>query len=387
AATPVGRLAPRGNALADGFEHDVLADVVMRALAEARITPRDVGSLVFTQAPPTTRQLGFATFVAARLGMRPTAQLAEVQQMGITGGLAFSQAAADVQLGRAEYALALGVAIQSGADSAAAMDHSVRVVGDVDFQSPFGITPIAWYALDAARYMHETGASRADIAHVALKSRAFAAMNPLAQFREPLTIADVLAQPMVVEPLGRLEVPARADGAICLVLCSEERARASGLAAAVVGGRGFGSDGFHQMGDVIHDITAFPAARVAADRALDEAGIQLGDLDVAELYAPCTITEVLVSEALGFFARGEGAIAAREGRTGPGGAVPINTSGGCLARGHPPSLTALYDLLELREQLLGRAGERQVPGARRALAICELGNYNAALAHVLESAP
>ncbi len=105
---------------------------------------------------------------------------------------------------------------------------------------------------------------------------------------------------------------------------------------------------------------------------------------MAELYAPCTITEVLVSESIGFFPRGHGAAAAREGRTGPGGDVPINTSGGCLARGHPPSLTALYDLLELREQLLGRAGERQVPGAAHALAVCELGNYNAALAHVLE---
>lgn len=384
AATPVGRLAPRGGAMADGFEHDVLATVVLRALAEAGIRPRDVGSAVFTQAPPTTRQLGFGTFFAARLGIRPTAQLAEVQQMGITGGLAFSQAAADVQLGHADFALALGVAIQSGADSATAMDHSVRVVGDVDFQSPFGITPIAWYALDAVRYLHETGATREDIAYVALKSRAFAAMNPLAQFREPLGLAEILAQPMVVEPLGRLEVPARADGAICLVLCSEARARALGLTAVVVGGRGFASDGFHQMGDVPHDITAFPAARLASEAALREAGIGLTELDLAELYAPCTITEVLVSESLGFFARGEGAVAAREGRTGPGGERPINTSGGCLSRGHPPSLTGLYDLLELREQLLGRAGVRQVAGARRALAICELGNYNAALAHVLE---
>jgi acetyl-CoA acetyltransferase len=384
AATPVGRLAPRTGEMAEGFEHEILGRVALQAMAEAGVSPRDIHSAVFTSPPPTTRQLGFGSFMAAQLGLRLRGQLAEVQEMGITGGLAFDQAAADVMLGRADFALALGVAIQSGADSGMAMDHSVRVVGDVDFQSPFGLTPIAWYAFDAARYMHETGATRADIAHVGLKSRAFARHNPLAQFREPLSLDEVLRQPMVVEPLGRLEVPARADGAICMVLCSPERARELGVPAVVVGGRGFASDGHHQMGDHHHDITAFPAAHGAAAAALAEARCSITDIDVAELYAPCTITEVLVSEALGMFPRGYGAAAAREGRTGPGGDRPLNTSGGCLARGHPPSLTALYGLLELREQLLGRAGVRQLQSVQRGLHICELGNYNAALAHVVE---
>lgn len=384
AATPVGRLAPRPGEMAVEFEHGILGRIARNAMSDAGIMPRDVGSAIFTAPPPTTRQLGFGSFMAAQLGLRLRGQLAEVQQMGITGGIAFDQAASDVLLGRAEFALAMGVAVQSGADSATAMDHSVRVVGDVDFQSPFGLTPIAWYALDAARYMHETGATRADIAHVALKSRAFARQNPLAQFREPLTVEQVLQQPMVVEPLGRLEVPARADGAICLVLCREERARDLGVPAVVVTGRGFANDGYHQMGDHAHDITAFPAAFEAGSAALTEARCAINDIDVAELYAPCTITEVLVSEALGIFPRGHGAAAAREGRTGPAGDHPLNTSGGCLARGHPPSLTALYGLLELREQLLGIAGPRQLHRARRGLHICELGNYNAALAHVLE---
>lgn len=383
-ATPVGRLAPRGGELAEGFEHDVLADVVLDALADAGIAPREVGSAVFTLPPPTTRQLGFGTYMAAQLGLRLSGQLAEVQQMGITGGLAFDQAAADVLLGRAEFALALGVAIQSNADSATAMDHSVRVVGDVDFQSPFGMTPISWYAFDAVRYMHETGATRRAIAEVAVKSRRFAAHNPLAQFRKPLTLDEVLAQPPIVEPLGLLEVPARADGAICLVLASVGRARELGVPFVRVSGRGFCSEGYHQIGDCRHDMTAFPVARIACDTALAQAGIALADVDLAELYAPCTITEVLVSEAIGLFARGEGARAAAEGRTGPGGDRPLNTSGGCLSRGHPPSLTALYGLLELREQLLGTAAGRQVAGAAHGLHVCELGNYNAALAHVLE---
>ncbi len=384
AATPVGRLAPRRGEPVGQLEHEVLADVVLRALDDAGIGNRDVGSAVFTLPPANTLQLGFATFMCARLGLRCTGQVAEVVEMGITGGLAFDQAAADVSLGHAEFALALGVSFQSATPAADAMEGSIRVVGDVDFQSPFGLTPISWYAFDAARYLHDTGASRADLAAVAVKSRWHAANNDLAQFREPLAVEDVLNARPIVEPLGLFDVPAIADGAICLVLARESQARTAGRPFVTVRGRGFYHEGFHQIGDVPGDITAFLAARRATDAAMDHAGIQLADLDLAEIYAPCTITEVLVSEALDICPRGQGGAAARDGDTAIGGRLPLNTSGGCLARGHPPSLTALYGLLELREQLLGRAGPRQVSDANLGLHLCELGNYNAALAHVME---
>lgn len=386
AATPVGRLAPRnpdGNSV---LEHDVLGDVVLRALDDAGITNADVGSAVFTLPTAATRQLGFATYMCSRLGLHCSGQISEVVEMGITGGLAFDGAVADVLLGRADFALALGVAFSSNVDVASAMDASIRVVGDVDFQSPFGLTPISWYALDAARYVHETGVTREQIAAVALKSRQHARLNPLAQFRKPLSLEDVLAARMIVEPLGLLEVPAVADGAICLVVTREGLAKELGRPHVTVGGRGFYHEGYHQIGDHPHDMTAFPAARRALETAFNEAGIGLDQLDLAELYAPCTITEVLVTEALGICPRGQGAMAAASGETSVGGRLPVNTSGGCLSRGHPPSLTALYGLLELRDQLLGNAGERQVDNAQWALHCCELGNYNAALAHVLEAA-
>lgn len=384
-ATPVGRLRPKGEQLPEGLEHDILGNIVLKALDEAGIGVTDVDSAIFTLPPPTTRQLGFGTFMLAQLGMQCSGQVAEVSQMGITGGVAFDQAAADVQLGRAQFALALGVVIQSGVDAATAMDYGVRAVGDVDFQAPFGVPPIGWYALDAMRYMHDSGVTREQIATVAVKSRQHAMDNPLAQFRKPLTLEEVVAQRPIVEPLGLLEVPARADGAICLVLCLEENARALNKPYVTVKGRGFYHEGFHQIGDRPHDITAFPAAANATKHALEEAAIELADIDLAELYAPCTITEVLVSEALGFCAKGQGAQAAISGDTSIGGATPINTSGGCLSRGNPTQITALYGLLELREQLLQRAGSRQVANARLGLHSCELGNYNAALVHVLEA--
>jgi acetyl-CoA acetyltransferase len=260
----------------------------------------------------------------------------------------------------------------------------IRVVGDADFQAPFGATPIAWYAMDMMRYMHETGATRESIASVAVKSRRAAIENELAQFRDSLSLEQVLNARPVVEPLGLFEVPAIADGAICLVLASEDVARELGTPYVTLRGRGFCHDGNHQMGSVPADITAFESLRIAGPAALREAGLGLEDIDIAEIYAPCTITEVLASEALGWFGRGEGAEAAATGHTAYDGNVPINTSGGCLSRGHPPALTALYGILEIREQLLGMSGKRQVADARLGLTSCEAGNYNAAIVHVLE---
>lgn len=384
AARPVGRWAPRGDGEDAGFEQDILAPLVFEALAEAGLSAADVGTAAFTLPSPSTRQQGFSTFMAARLGLRCTGSLGASGEMGITGGLAFDQAMADIALGRSEVAIVAGIACQSNAPLSAVMENSLRVVGDVDFQTPFGLTPISWYAFDAARYIHETGVERAEIAHVAVKSRHMAAANPLAQFRAPLTIDEVLAQRMIVSPLGLYEVPSVADGAICLVLASEDAARGLGTDHVTVAGRGFHHEGFHQIGGHPHDMTAFPAARRASANALADAAIELDDIDLAEIYAPCTISEILATEAIGFCRRGEGAADALAGATSIGGRIPVNTSGGCLSRGHPPALTALYGLLELREQLLGRSGERQVQGAGLAMHCCELGNYNAALVHILE---
>lgn len=384
AATPVGRLAPKRGTQAERLEHDILAPLVFDALAQAGLTPDQVDSAVFAAPTPATRQLGFSTYMASRLGLTCKGQVSEVSAMGLTGALAFDQAVADVALGRADVALALGVAFSTNADFATIMDHSVRAVGDLEFQAPFGLTPISWYAFDTSRYCYETGVTREDIAHIAVKSRLAAAHNPLAQFRDPLSLDQVLTQKQIVEPLGRFEVPAISDGAVCLVVANEKVAQRKSGAKVRISGRGYCHEGYHQIGQRPHDMIAFPSAYQATQSALKDAGVSLEDIDFSELYAPCTITEVLVSESIGLFEKGEGAYAAKRGASLPDGPTPINTSGGCLARGHPTAVTGLYGILELFEQLTGVAGGRQVASARYGLHACELGNYNAALVHVLE---
>lgn len=384
AAIPVGKWQPPPGAGTQVLEHEVLARLVLEAVADAGVDKSQVGAAVFALPRPYTSQKYFATFMADYLRLPCDGTVMEVLGNGMTGALAFEGACDAIRLGRADVALALGVNFETAVSAADHMMSSMRATGDVDFHVPFGFTPIAWYAMDAVRYMHEHGATREMLASVAVKNRAHAALNPLAQFRKPLTLADVLAQPPVVEPLGLFEVPARSDGAACLVLASEDVAKAAARPFVRVLGQGFHHEGAHQISEVPNDMIALGSAERAGRAAMAQAGIGPADIDLAELYAPCTIVEVLVSEALGLLPRGEGARRCAEGETSLGGRLPLCTSGGLLSRGHPAYVTPLYGFVELAEQLRDRAGPRQVPGVRLGLATAELGNYNAAMVHVLE---
>jgi acetyl-CoA C-acetyltransferase len=197
-------------------------------------------------------------------------------------------------------------------------------------------------------------------------------------------LKEVLSHRPIVEPLGLLEVPPRSDGAAAVILSDLDTAERLGRPYVVVRGRGFFHEGAHQISDKPNSMIRLQAARRASQLAYEDAGISARDIDLAEVYAPCTIVEVLVSEAFGLCPEGQGAIWAQEGETSLGGSIPICTSGGCLSRGHPPMVTPLYNVLEVVEQLRGEAGERQVGSAELALTSCELGNYNAALVHVFE---
>lgn len=385
-ALPVGKYQRPRDAAIQVLERELLAGVVIAALDDAGIDKEDVGSLVFGIERDYPKQRYFATFMANYLRIAATGTIMEVVGNGMTGGLAFDKAADEIALGRAKVALALGINMESAIPTGEHLNNSMRHTGDVDFHTPSGFMPISWYAMDAMRYMHDHGATRAEIAAVAVKNRFHASLNPLAQYRKPITIEDVFAQRMIVEPLGLFEVPGRADGAVCIVLADEDTAKATGQPYLRMRGRGFYHEGAHQISEVPNDMTAFLAAQMAARTAYSEAGITADDLDLAEIYAPCTIVEVLVSEALGLTPRGGGARAAQAGETTLGGRIPICTSGGCLSRGHPPFVTGLYNFVELAEQLRQRAGERQVKNARLGLSVSELGNYNAALVHILEAA-
>lgn len=385
AAIPVRKYQRKADEPVQVVEHEIVSRLVVEAMRDAQVEKREINAIVCAHPRPYTRQKYFSTFMAHYLRLPCSGVVMETMGNGMTAALAFDKAVDEILLGRADVALAFGINMEMSVTAAEHMKDSVRATGDVDFHSPSGLIPISWYAMDAVRYMHEHGATRAQLASVAVKNRAHAERNPLAQYRTPITLDEVLSQRPIVEPLGLFEVPPRGDGAACLVIVSEDRAKASGLPYALIRGRGFFHEGAHQISEVPNDMIRFVAAETAGKLAYEAAGISPDDLDLAELYAPCTIVEVLVSEALGLAPRGQGAAAAAAGETRLGGRIPVSTSGGLTSRGHPSYATPLYNLIELAEQLRGRAGERQVRDARLALSSNELGNYNAALIHVLEA--
>ena len=384
AAAPVGKLQSKPGDEFQTVEHEVLARLVIDAVHDAGVEKADIDAIAMSLPRPYTQQKYFATFMANYLKLPLNAGIAELLGNGMTGALAFESAANEILLGRAKVSLAMGVNFESAVNAHEHMMSSMRAVGDVDFQSPFGITPIAWYAMDANRYIHEHGSSRAELASVAVKNRFHASLNPLAQFRKPITLDEILAQRPIVEPLGLFEVPPRSDGAAVLVLADEEYAKALGKPYVRVRGRGFFHEGAHQISEIPNDMIRLEAAEIAGRKAFEDAGVSVADIDLAELYAPCTIVEVLVAEALGLTPRGRGAGWAAEGRTTLGGDMPISTSGGLTSRGHPAYMTPLYSLIEAVEQLRGAAGDRQVANAELAAVSAELGNYNAAIVHILE---
>ncbi|OGA57179.1 MAG: acetyl-CoA acyltransferase [Burkholderiales bacterium RIFCSPHIGHO2_01_FULL_64_960] len=384
-AIPVGRHQTADDAQQQTLEHEIMTRLVVDAVRDAGVDKKDIQSLVFTLPRPYTRQKYFHTFLMGQLRLACKGNVMEVMGNGMTAALAFDQACNDILLGRSDVSLALGINMESAVSATEHMMSSMRTTGDVDFHTSAGFTPIAWYAMDGMRYMHEHGATREHLAAVAVKNRHHASLNPLAQYRKPITLEEVVGQRPIVEPLGLYDVPPRGDGAACLVLATEEIAKSLGKPYALVRGRGFCHDGTHQISDVPNDMIAFTSAQQAAADAYAQAGIGPADIDLAELYAPCTIVEILVSEAIGLVPKGQGGRAALEGETSLGGRIPISTSGGLTSRGHPAYVTSLYNYVELAEQLRGRAGERQVADARFGIATGELGNYNAALIHVLEA--
>ena len=385
AAVPVGS-HQRAQGDAAVLEHELATGVVLDAMAMAGLGREDLEGVVVAHPGDHTRQCYFHTFLTAHLGIRARSTVMQVLGNGMTGGHAFDQALQQVTSGQADCVLSVGVHFETGVPTARHLDYSIRLTGDVDFQTVFGAVPIAWYAMDAQRYLHEHRMPRATLASIAVKNRLHAQRNPLAQYRGPLSLDDVLNARPIVEPLGLYEVPGRADGAVALVIVSEDATRASGRPYVIVRGRGFEHEGLHQIADRPSDALEYGTLRTASRRALDEAGLALSDIGTFQVYAPCTIVEALGTEALGLFPRGQGAPAAAAGETRFDGRHPVNTCGGCLSRGHPPEVTPLYDVVESVMQVLGRAGDRQVARHAFAMTICELGKYNAALVHVLEGA-
>lgn len=235
--------------------------------------------------------------------------------------------------------------------------------GPLQFEVPYGHTLIAKYAMAARRHMHTYGTTTAQLAEIAVQARANAATNPDAQYREPITVDDVLGGPVIADPFTALHCCIRSDGGCAVLLVAEDYV--ADLATRPVWVLGAATAVSHTTMSEWDDFTVSPAA-VSGPAAFARAGVRPSEIDVAQLYDAFTYMTLVTLEDLGFCAKGEGGAFVEQGRLLRDGALPVNTDGGGLAACHP-GMRGLFLLVEAVRQLRGEAGpDRQVhrPGGR-----------------------
>ena len=358
----------------DRSERAMVEAVTEQALADAGVPAGDVQRVFSGNA--AAGLVSGQEMIRGQVFLQGTA-LAGVPLVNVENACASSSSAANLAFeailsGRCDVALVVGCEKMSHREKARtfnALAGATEVSGAVD-ADPTNSVFIDVYAGEARRYMAEYGATIEDLAAVSVKNRTHASMNPNAQFQKLQTVADVLAARMVVDPLTLPMCSPTTDGAAALVLCSAAYADRHGLSGTTVlatrlaSGAGAGSQ---------------PVA-VAALAAFEDAGLGPDDLDVLEVHDAAAPAEILQYAEIGLCKPGEGHLLVRSGATALGGTLPVNVSGGLMSRGHPIGATGCAQIVEIHQHLTGRAGARQVEGARIGMAVNAGGWLNGAYA-------
>ena len=242
-----------------------------------------------------------------------------------------------------------------------------------DFEVTHGLVMPALYAMRARRYMHEFGLTEDQLAMVSVKARKHGGLNPDAQFRDPVTVEQVKQARPVADPMTLFHCCPSGDGAAAVVICSAEKARQHTSSPVWVLGSEINS-GMYMTG--FRDMTSPEITVRGAEQLYEEAGIGPEDVDLAEVHDAFAIAELLYYEALGFCARGDAAKLLEDGDSSLGGRIPVNPSGGLLAKGHPIGATGVAQIVEIVRQLRGHCGDRQVEGAKVGLTHCTGGGIS-----------
>lgn len=351
---------------------EMMALVAKAAAADAGISLREIDGLFVGMQSEFLSTLAFAEY----LGLRP--RFSDNNRLGGSSFLAHTQQAAlALDAGLCDVAL-----ICYGSNQRSAVGRlQTSITGTwSDVEQPFEARfPVSSYALSAARHMYQYGTRREDLAAVAVSAREWARLNPEAFARDTLTIDNVLSQPMVSDPLGRLDCCLVTDGAAAVIMTRADRAKSHPKPPVYL--LGAAAEQWHKQISAMPDVCV-TAASASGPRALDMARLGLSDIDVVELYDAFTISTIMLLEDLGFCPKGEGGRFVSDGNIAPGGSLPVNTNGGGLSCCHP-GMYGLFTIVEAIRQLRGEAGERQVTGADVALCQGSGGVFSSQITNIL----
>ncbi len=343
----------------DATVQELAFEAYRRELADAKLTRREIDASVIAAVPEYHKQRSVAGVVQEYLNLNPAPTwLTEVACA--SGSAAIRTAWMAIASGLHDVVAVIGCQKMTELSTAEILALMGRV-GEVQWESVFGTTFPAYYALFATRHMHEHGTTHEQMLLTAVKNHHYGAKNPKAMFQKPISLEKALASEPVASPFCVYDCCANADGAVCLILAAEERARSLSEHVVWLDGLGAATASISVLRRP--DLTSIPSASQAAEQAYRMAGVSAKQVQVAEVHDCFTIAELMAYEDLGFCKKGEGGRYIEEKRAYIGGETAVNVDGGLKAKGHPIGATGVSMAYEIVSQLRGEAGERQVPDA------------------------
>lgn len=358
---------------------DMARKAYVDAIKDSGISPKQIEAAVIGHV----RQAGQGAILGQRI-MREVGvtgiPILNVENICASGSSAIWCAYNFIAAGQFDLAVVIGV------EQLSILGKGVIPPRQEDLEGVQGMTLPSYFAMVAKRHMHEYGTTIEQLARVSIKNHKNGSLNPYAQFQEEITFEEICQSPMVADPLTVLHCCPTGDGAAAAIICSENIAKRYSskpikIAASVLKSGSF--DGGWR------DLTINDQTRRASKDAYEMAGIGPEDLDLVELHDCFTIAEVFHYENLGLCGKGEGGRLIDDGETELSGKIPVNPSGGLLAKGHPFGATGVAQIVEMVWQLRGKAGKRQIPDAKVGLTHCVGGvvdglDLGACTVHILK---
>jgi len=334
-------------------------DAFRKALEDINLTPKEIDASIICSAPEYDKQRSPAGLISEYLGLNPqptfyAESICSSSSTGVKVGYSF------IKSGLHEIVAVIGFQKMSEISSAEVQERMGRGA-DIQWESPFGTMMPAGYAMFARAHMQKYGTTEEQLAKVKVKSGKYSLVNPLAMFRRAVTVDECLKARVIASPLKMFDCCANADGASCLIMVSEEKAKKITDTPVWVAGIGAASDTLSTTSRT--NLAGLDCAIGAGNQAYKMAHIEPKDVDVAEVHDCFTIAEIMAYENLGFCKSGEGGKLIEESQTYIGGKIPVNVDGGLLSKGHPIGATGGSQIRTIVLQLQGRAGKTQVDGA------------------------
>ncbi|MDP3780811.1 MAG: thiolase domain-containing protein [Nitrosopumilaceae archaeon] len=340
---------------------DITVQASVDAIESAGIEPKEIEagyiSNVFGVAD---KQVHLGPVVMSNLGIPEKPSLSIESACG-SGSVAFREAFANVAGGFYDAVLVTGVEKVTHTGTEWTTTY-FSYCSDFFYEGQAGASFPGLFASMARAYLTEFKATEEDLAMVAVKNHDNGFLNPKAHLRKKITIDDVMNSAVVASPLKLYDCCPFSDGASSVILCNEKFAKQHTKNYIRVIGSGRGGSPAALQGR--NHLTTIPSTKIAAEAAYKMAGIKPKNVDFAEVHDCFTIAEIVDTEDLGFFDKGKAVEAVRDGKTRLNGEIPINPSGGLKSKGHPIGATGVGQVVEVFDQLTGRAGERTVKDAK-----------------------